>query len=62
MGCTTCTEPQCLYKGAIYLTFIPQAENGIAREKESMMFVMEPLRRLFGCNRQEHMEGGGVVA
>jgi len=22
MGCTTCTEPQCLYKGALYLYFI----------------------------------------
>ena len=21
MGCTACTEPQCLYKGALYLTF-----------------------------------------
>ena len=21
MGCTVCTEPQCLYKGALYLTF-----------------------------------------
>ena len=21
MGCTTCTESQCLYKGALYLTF-----------------------------------------
>ena len=21
MGCTACTKPQCLYKGALYLTF-----------------------------------------
>jgi len=24
MGRTACTEPQCLYKGALYLIFIPQ--------------------------------------
>jgi len=23
MGRTACTEPQCLYKGALYVTFIP---------------------------------------
>jgi hypothetical protein len=22
MGCTACTEPQCVYKGAFYLTFL----------------------------------------
>ena len=22
MGCTACTEPRCLYKGALYLTFV----------------------------------------
>ena len=23
MGCTACTEPQCLYKGDLYLTSVP---------------------------------------
>ena len=27
MGRTVCTEPQCLYKGALYLTFIPYEEE-----------------------------------
>jgi len=26
MGRTACTEPQCLYKGALYLTFISHYE------------------------------------
>jgi hypothetical protein len=34
MGRTACTEPQCLYKGALYLTFYTyqksQAENTIS--------------------------------
>jgi len=27
MGRTACTEPQCLYKGALYLTFIPSVHT-----------------------------------
>ena len=27
MGCTACTEPQCLYNGALYLTFYTNDEN-----------------------------------
>jgi len=28
MGRTTCTEPQCLFKGALYLTFLAQFHAG----------------------------------
>jgi len=27
MGRTACTEPQCLYKGALYLTFLRPNKN-----------------------------------
>jgi len=29
MGRTACTGPQCLYKGALYLTFTNTQETGI---------------------------------
>jgi hypothetical protein len=61
MGRTACIEPLCLYKGAFYLTFIPQAQIGIVKEKESMMFAKKSLRRLFGCNRQEQSGGSCVI-
>ena len=27
IGCTACTEPQCLYKGALYLLYVPKINN-----------------------------------
>jgi hypothetical protein len=32
MGRTACTEPQCLYKGALYLTFLPIFKNGLTKD------------------------------
>jgi hypothetical protein len=43
------------------LLTIPQAEIGIVREKESIMFVKESRRRLFGYNRQEQVGGSCVI-
>jgi hypothetical protein len=38
MGGTACTEPQCLYKGALYLTFtMPNA----AFSKKNVLFRQE---------------------
>jgi hypothetical protein len=34
MGRTACTEPQCLYKGALYLN----KGNGTSREDQSAIF------------------------
>jgi hypothetical protein len=31
MGRTACTEPQCLYKGAVYLTFLFNVELGTGK-------------------------------
>ena len=32
MGCTACTEPQCLYKGALYLsTFICRVRRAVEK-------------------------------
>jgi hypothetical protein len=58
MGRTACTEPQCLYKGALYLTlhyalvqWIP-AECGVSERDRDVSIMMRPWS-IKGCCAME---------
>jgi len=37
MGRTACTEPQCLYKGDLYLYLIHQVDKGVSANKNKFI-------------------------
>jgi len=41
MGRTACAEPQCLYKGALYLTFTDLTDNTMTFVIQRRIYIFE---------------------
>jgi len=56
MGRTACTEPQCLYKGALYLTFtLFPGELSLWDMQHTILLLLLPRFRMCGALRPLHV-------
>jgi len=58
MGRTTCTEPQCLYKCALYLylIYVKADSNGDSREYGDELSFPKEILNCFPTNNYQHLK------